>query len=279
MKKLFGYLGVAIISFFGGAAAGWMARKKTAEVQFEEVSAEEQAAQIAADLAAKQPVDVYEAINRTFGLDGKEKPSEAQEKASVKDADGDTDGDSTLMMNTQKEQYFKQWKAEEASVRKYDTRTNEEPKNPVISEEEDDLEAGIDNELVSKIIDGIRIKGGPDIEAGTMDDWDHWLGEPEGQYDPVEVWWFDEDNVLTDEHGEPLENPGKYMGFDVETKFEEISEETTGDPDIRVIYNHKENAIFQIVRKHMSYDRKTAMEEFGDDEEDEQADWIRTRHE
>ena len=122
-----------------------------------------------------------------------------------------------------------------------------------------------------------RRKDGPDIEEATMEDWNHWMSLPDGKYDAVEVWWFDEDNVLTDNEGDPLENPGKYIGFDVARKFDEISEETTGEPDVRIVYNHRYNTIYQIIRKHGSYGKKTAMEEFGD-EDDDRSEWIRARN-
>lgn len=268
MKKVIGYLIVGVVSFAGGAAAGWIARKKTAEVTFEEVTAEEQAAEIAKDMGVEiqRPIDIQEAIDRTFGV-VKEKPQEVPEESKI------------IQLDTQKEQYFKQWKAEETAG-KYDTRTKEEPKDVVLSEEED-LEEGLDPEFLNSIAadEYGRRKDGPDIEEGSMEDWDHWMGVPDGKYDPVEVWWFDEDNVLTDNEGDPLENPGKYMGFDVGQKFEEISEDTTGDPDIRVVYNHRYNTIYQIIRKHGSYGRKTAMEEYGDeDDEEDRSEWIRARH-
>ena len=268
MKKLIGYLIVGIASFAGGAAAGWIARKKVAEVTFEEVTPEEQAEQIAKDMGVEiqRPMDIQEALDRTFGI-VKEKSQEVPEESKV------------IQLDTQKEQYFKQWKAEEAT-NKYDTRTKEEPENVVISEEED-LEDGMDPEFLDSIADEeyARRKDGPDIEEASMEDWNHWLGIPDGKYDAIEVWWFDEDNVLTDNQGEPLENPGKCMGFDVAAKFDEIGDDSTGDPDIRVIYNHKYNTIYQIIRKHSSYGKMTAMEVYGDeDDEEDRSEWIRGRH-
>lgn len=272
MKKAIGYILVGLVSFAAGGAAGWLARKKTTEVAFEEISEEEQAKQIAADGEdpIKRPIDIQQAINRAFGVPDDYKGA---------DTDGDDDipeGEHGIVqLDTQKMQYMKQWKAEEAAD-KYDTRTKEVPKNVVTTDEEEDLEAGFDHEFLEDVTRRDRERRtGADIEPATMEDWDHWLGIQDGDYDCVEVWWFDGDNVLTDENGEPLENPGRYMGFDVAQKFEEISEDTTGDPDIRVIYNHPEGAIFQIIRKHGSYDRKTSMEEFGDDGEDDDNEYER----
>lgn len=257
MRKFIGYLITGAASFVTGGVVGYLFRKKTAEVTFEEVTEEEQAAAMEADGVRpeiKRPEYIQQAIDRTFGIEKKE----SVEKEDIS---------SGSQVDTQKIQYFKQWKAEESAM-------ENEQKN------EEDLEEGIDQELLDEIASQQPIVHGADIEAATLEDWDHWLGTPDGDYDPVEVWWFDEDNVLTDEKGDPLTNPGKYMGFDVATKFAEIDEKTTGDPDIRVIYNHKENAIFQIIRKHGSYDRKTFLEEYGDEEEedDEEQSWIH-RHE
>lgn len=270
MKKVIGYILVGLVSFAAGGAAGWLVRKKTTEVAFEEISEEEQARQIASDgeNPIKRPIDIQEAIDKCFSA------------VPMDESGGDTDGDEApklIQLDTQKMQYMRQWKAEEAAE-KYDTRTKEDPKNVVATEEEEDLEAGFDHEFLDDVTRRDREhRTGADIEAATMEDWDHWLGIQDGDYDCVEVWWFDGDNVLTDENGEPLENPGKYMGFDVARKFEEISEDTTGDPDIRVIYNHPEGAIFQVIRKHGSYDRKTSMEEFGDDGEDDENEYERIR--
>jgi hypothetical protein len=266
MKKVIGYILAGLAGFAAGSFAGWMARKKTTEVAFEEISEEEQAKMIAGDgekEPVSRPVDIQATINRAFGLPDNYTGVEPEAEKGL------------VQLDTRKTQYMKQWKAEEAAE-KYDTRTKEVPKHVVTTDEEDDdLEAGFDHDFLRK---AQRTAG--DIEEATMDDWDHWLGIPDGDYDCMEVWWYDGDNVLTDEKDNVLENPERYMGFDVPQKFEEISEETTGDPDIRVVYNHREGAIFQIIRKHGSYDRKMSMEEFGDDgEDDDSEEWIRSRNE
>lgn len=273
MKKSIGYFVIGVLSFIGGSVAGWFARKKTAEVTFLEVTPEEQAEAMAEDGYTPEimrPLDIQEAIDRTFGISGREVPAN--------DNGADTDGDHGLQqIDTQKERYFQQWKADEIA-RKYDTRTQEAPEQVVTTDEdEDEMEAGLDKELLNEVERWQRGGTGATIEEGTMTDWDRWMGIPDGDYDPVEVWWFDQDDVLTDDHEQPLVNPGKFMGFDVKRKFEEISEETTGDPDIRVIYNHKQHAIFQIIRKHASYGSKSTMEEFGGDREDDR-NWIRSRY-
>ena len=147
----------------------------------------------------------------------------------------------------------------------------------VATEEEEDLEAGFDKDFIKDIS---KQRVGADIEEASIEDWDHWLGIQDGDFDCVEVHWYDKDNVLTDEKGNPIENPEKYIGFDVAQKFEEYSAESTGDPDIRVIYNHNESAIFYITRIHASYDRKTAMEEYGNDgEDDDEYERIHSKYE
>lgn len=238
MKKIFGYAIVAVVSFAAGSAAGWFVRKKTSEVKFEVVDIQESKSE--EGNTATEGGDAENHIDKLF---------EESVKFAVQE------------MDTQKEQYFKKWKADDAAL-KYDTRTKEDPKDPVVSE---DLEDGLDPEFLNDIEEEDIGKNHPDIEEASIEDWNHWSGIPDGEYDCIEVYWFTGDNVLTDEDGAPLENPGKFMGFDVARKFNEIDEDTTGDPDIRIVYNHKEHAIFQIIRRSGSYARKRGMEEFGRD--------------
>lgn len=245
MNKVFKYLIAALIGYAGGVATGYIVRKKTTEIAFEEITEEEQALQMAAD-EPKEPIDIREEINKVF--DG------------VPDANArPEENEGIIQLDTQKEQYFKKWKADEA-MDKYDTRTKEEPEDAVVTDE--DIELGQETKDFLNSI-------GPheDIEAASIEDWEHWSqmqedGPNDPEYDCVQVLWF-RDDILTDEDGRPLENPGKYIGFDVKKKFEEIDEDTTGDPDIRVVYNHPKGAIYMIVRKHCDYNRKRGMEEFG----------------
>lgn len=267
MKKLIGYIATALVAFAGGAAAGYIFRKKTTEAVFEEISEDEQLKQIAEGTDDEEdpitrPKDIQEAIDRHFVA-----------------AYNPPETSGVVQIDTQKERYFKQWKAEEAAE-KYDTRTKEDPEHPVASDdEEDDLEAEMDPEFLKEAKKELP-RSAADIEPATMEDWDHWLGIQDGDYDCIEIWWYDGDNVLTDEHNGPLENPGKFLGFDVEKIFRDTGDETTGDPDIRVVYNHHEGAIFQVIRKHGSYGRIRSMEEFGDDGEDEdEHGWIHSRNE
>lgn len=273
MKKLIGYFAVGAVCTFIGGLLGWTAHKKTTEVQFEEISPDEQAEQIANDIyeekpqkEIRRPLDIQQAIDSTFGV-----------YPSVPDA---PNAPTPVQLDTQKEQYFKKWKESE----KYDTRTKEDPENPVISEEEPyDPDSGLDpdfmNELNQENQAPARRRIAKDIEEGTIEDWNHWLGVPDGDWEPVEVFWFDEDNVVADDKGEAVENQRTYLGFDPEKIFNEVDEDTTGDPDIRVVFNTHQGAIFQIVRKHTSFERKRGMEEFGDDDDSpyNEREWIQSR--
>lgn len=256
MKKIFGYLIVAGVSFVAGGAAGWFARKKTSEIQFEVVDIQQDEGDGDGDGDAGQnPVSVPP-----------EKVMETVQETIDRRFDGPGEGEKAL--DTQKEQYFKKWKAD-AAIEQYDTRTKEDPENPVISEEED-LEEGFDKEFLENAAEEAEHTAKTGKEAASIEDWDHWYGISDGDYDALKIYWFIGDNVLTDEDGSPLEKPGKFLGFDVAQKFDEISPETTGDPDIRVIYNHDNGSIFQIIRRQGSYARRKGMEEFGSDYEDDE---------
>lgn len=255
MKKIVGYSLVAVLSFGLGAVAGWFTRKKTSEVQFEVTDIQELNPEDS-DLVYR-PADVNKAIDMHFQHD-------TPVMAKVTDIQEEDDGltvhaEPVMDVNTQKEQYFKKWKAEEA-VDKYDTRTKEDPEDPVVSE---DLEEGFDPDFIGEAEHEAFKANRPEIEPASMEDWNHWISIQDGDYDCVEVHWFTGDNVLTDEEDKPLGNPGKYMGFDVAEQFRTVSEEMTGDPDIRIVYNHKQDAIFQIIRIPGKYNRKRGMEEFG----------------
>ena len=256
MKKVVGYLAVALVSFAAGGAAGWFARKKTSEVQFEVLDI--QPDQIPVDENGKP--DLEKVIESHFSVVKEEKPDVKKD---------DKTEDPAQQLDTQKEQYFKKWKAEEA-MDKYDTRTKQDPEDPIVSGVED-LEEGLDPEFLDMVQEEeIDAKTRPDIEPGSMEDWEHWDSQDgDGEYDCVTVYWFTGDGVLTDEDGDPLENPGKFMGFNVASRFEEINEDTTGDPDIRIIYNHKYKTIYQVIRRRGSFARKKGMEEFGSDYRDE----------
>ena len=250
MKKAAGYILVALTGFIAGGVAGWFTRKKTCEVQFEVADIQEDTVAKDNDLVYK-PIDVNDTINKIFKVtDIEEKENGIEVKAeSVSNA-----------VDTQKEQYFKKWKAEEA-MEKYDTRSKVDPEDPVVSE---DLEEGFDQDFLNEAGEENEFAvGRPEIEAGSIEDWNHWSSIQDGLYDCYKVYWFMGDNVLADEKGDPIDNPGKVIGFDVPSKFSEIDEETTGEPDIRIVYNHKDNAIFQLIRRNWSYSLKKGAEEFG----------------
>ena len=247
MKKMIGYLIAGVVGYIGGVVTGYIVRKKTTEAVFEEISEQEQAEQIAKD-EEKHPINIQKEIDKVFDAvpDGNTKPVE---------------NEGIIQLDTQKEQYFKKWKADEA-MEKYDTRTKEDPEDAVTTEE--DLESEFDKDFLNNLSDN---ENRPDIEEASIEDWNHWEslqedGPNDPEYECVQVLWF-RDDVLTDENGKPLENPGKYIGFDVKKKFEEIDEETTGDSNVRIVYNHPKGAIYQIVRKNCDYNRKRSMEEFG----------------
>lgn len=262
MKKLVGYAVVAVVSFAGGAVFGWFGRKKTSEVKFEVV-----------DIEPGDEEEDYGLLKVPTVEETKKKIEQLFENGPAKVVDiKQTNNGIEAVLDTQKEQYFKKWKAEDAAS-KYDTRTKEDPENPVISEEED-LEKGLDRDFLAEAESEVNDipQNVPEIEPAGMEDWDHWNSKRDGEYDCVTVHWFKGDGVLTDEDGDPLQNPGKFMGFDVAARFDEISEETTGDPNVRVIYNHRYKTIFQIIRDSGSYARKRGMEEFGNEYGDEEDD-------
>ena len=244
MKKAIGYILAGLVGFAAGGVAGWLGRKKMCEVKFEvediQVADEEMTPEETAE-SAKEKID------KLFQFSTKQ-----------------TEADISIApeVDTQKEQYFKKWKAEEA-IQKYDTRTKEDPEDPVVVE---DLEEGMDPDFIGEIEEEAeRRKNLPDIEPASMEDWNHWEGIQDGDYDCETIYWFEGDGVLADENGDAIDNPGKYVGFDVVKKFHEIDADTTGDPDIRVVYNHKKGAIFQIIRRKGSFTRMRGMEEFGSD--------------
>ena len=261
-------VGVAVASFLGGTRFGiWLQKKK--EVKFEVCTEEEldQAVSEESEQVEKipeitRPVDIQKMIDRTF------------EHSS--DAERDTDGDSNglVQMDTQKEQYFQRWKAEEIADR-YDTRTKD------ISYSEEGFDESFINEISQpedQESETAAAGNGVIFEPATIEDWDKWAGVQDGTYDAIQVYWYDEDNVLTDDQHEPVENPEVWVGPDIESYFNTISIDTTDDPDVRVIYNHPKKVIYQISRIHANYGQKKKLEEFGSDDGDDRDDYIRSRY-
>ena len=110
-------------------------------------------------------------------------------------------------------------------------------------------------------------------------------GEDNGEYDPIELIWYEGDDVVCDEDGEPLEDSDKYLGFDIAEKFqdEELAE-ASGDKDVRIVFNHQHHSIFFITRRQGSYSQHKRLEELGsdayddeDDEDDRIREWVHSR--
>lgn len=258
----------ACAGFIAGGVGGYFLRKKTAEVQFVECSEEELAKLMAENEAAEsdeeparlpeitRPLDIQRAI------DG-----------------GDTDGDEAVgfvQMDTQKEQYFQKWKTEEIAS-KYDTRTDV-PEETIEEGEEEDEDYNDDDFMDNVAAEADRVVNGLDIEPGSIDDWDHWSGIPDGKYDTIELNWYEGDDILTDENFDPVDNPEKCVGSDIDGYFKNVPTYTTDDPDIRVVINHKMRVVYRINRlSNAKYGEKKAMEEFGSDDDDDGTEWIRSR--
>lgn len=256
MNKILKIIAYAV-SFGAGFGVGYYLRKRS-EMQFEIVSEEELNAEAEKDTqntpetASEAPVspsevDIEREIAKTF---------ERTEEASESQGEG--------IGNGQKIAYFRQWKAEEARE-KYDTRTKEEPEEPVTETEE-----GLDKEF----LDGLEedIANLPEIEAGTIEDWYIWVGKPDGRYDPIELYWYERDDQLVDTHEKEVERAELFVGFDIGKKFEEIDSDTTGDPNVRVLFNHRRGIIYHITRINGSWALKKKAEEFGSEEDDEDED-------
>ena len=253
MNKLIKILsGLAV--FGAGFAAGYFVRKKT-EVTFEVVSEEE------LDAIAEE-----DAQNASQSLsEPQEGPSTPDVEEEIKEMQNGLTEHSEGIGEGQKIAYFKQWKAEETRA-KYDTRTKEEPEN-VIAEVEDipdsDFMQSIEEDILSN-------KNRPEIEPANIEEWNHWVGTRDGEYDPIEILWYEGDNVFCDSEDQVMDRPEKFIGFDIRKQFEKISDETTGDPDVRVLYNHRWKAIYHVTRINGSWGDKKKMEEFGGDAEDDE---------
>lgn len=213
-------------AFGAGFAAGYFVRKKTTEIEIEEITEEE-----------------LEEL--TKGLDGE--GSKEQEDESD-DIFVSTVNPEVHLEQEEKEAYFRQWKEKTSD---YDTRSKDIPEN-VVTEDVEGIEEYLDH-----------LEG---ISPGTMADWMRCMEAPDGEYDTVELLWYDHDNVVTDTEGEPLIDSEKFMGFDVKDEFYLIDPDTTGDPDVRIIFNHKTKSVFHITRvSSTSYAEMKRMEEFGED--------------
>ena len=217
-------------SFVIGFAAGYLFRKKTFEVQIEEVSEEE------FDELTKQ---IKETDNKTENdIQAFEQPAVPQDE---------------------KEAYFKRWKEEDPGSA-YDTRTAESPEDVEVTDE--------DLNSISDYLKDLSY-----VEAGTMQDWVKYLTSPEGEYDTIELNWYEGDGVITDENDEPLEDSESYMGFDVSEQFQLVDPETTGDENVRIIFNHKTKSLYYINRiPHSAYSQMKRITELGNKGYDDKGD-------
>lgn len=232
---------LALLASFGaGFAAGYFVRKRS-ELTIEEVTEEE------LQDAVKGLSEAQEDVSSDIHEEESEDTVEAQEDAVESDSEGIGEG--------QKIAYFKKWKAD-AALDKYSTFTTEEPED-VVSEVEDLPDDDFINSLNE---DDIR----PEIEAGTIEDWNHWIGLPDGEYDAIEIRWYEHDNVICDDQDTPLDNPEKFIGFDIRKRFEKIDPNTTGDENVRVLINHRYRVVYHVTRIFGSYGDKKRAEEFED---------------
>lgn len=224
--KLWMKITLGVTTFLAGFGAGYFCRKKFSEVRIEEISEEE-----LQQLTAGQTT---EEVTAEIAEEAQEAPLDIPEP--VPDA---------------KEAYFKRWKDETAQ---YDTQTKEPPDDIVVTDEE--VEGAEDY-----LKDGLS-----EVESGSMEDWRHWMSlAPDGEYDPIELIWYEGDDVVVDENGVPLEDSDKFLGFDIQEEFEEEGDEE----DIRVVLNHKHHSIFHITRRKGAYSTQKRMEELGSDAYDE----------
>ena len=243
---------IDVAAFGAGVAVGYFAKKRS-EMKIEEVSEEEMRDIVKRDMrnAPQKPsepqeahswVDVEEEINKIFKT--KEEAIEAHEEG---------------IGNGQKIAYFKKWKAED-----YDTRTKEEPEDVVVSEEED-----------QEVPDGVPerdIFNLPEIEPATMADWYHWLGKQDGQYDPIELYWYDRDDVLTDAKEMVVERSEIFVGFDIGDIFNKEAPDDSKDDNVRILFNNRHGLIYHITRINGSWNLKKKAEEFGSEEDDNEED-------
>ena len=143
-----------VTAFAGGFVLGYFVRKKTSEVEIEEISQEE-LDKLVEDM--KEAGKTEEASKDIF--ESMQNPQISQDE---------------------KEAYFKRWKEDPADI--YDTRSSETPEDVVTDE---------DVEKIEEYLDGIS-----EIEPGTMADWIKYSDRQDGEYDPIELIWYDTDNVV-----------------------------------------------------------------------------------
>lgn len=281
MKKIFGFLIAGTVGLGAGVPIGWFLRKKLGEVKFQEVTEEEQIKAMVENgdenliLVRKEdisrPEDIQEAIDRAFSRpDMPENLSETTKREVENEMNREA---GIRQMDTQRVQYWKKSQDPGDIVAKYDTRSDivKEDENVDLPKEAQEFIDGITEEDDEHFGDGR-----PTIENASEHDWEYWSRKQDGAYDCVEVYWFDEDDILSDEDGQELGNQYTFLGFEARKKFEEAGE----DPDIRYVYNHSQPAIFKLMRRHTSFSRKRGMEEFGSEyggDDDDSDEYLRSR--
>lgn len=285
MKKIFGFLIAGAVGLSAGVPMGWFLRKKFGEVQFQEVTEEEQINAMIAngdeklipvrDEEIKRPEDIQKAIDRMFSKPDMPENLGDAAKEEVRNEMNQEAG--IRQMDTQAVAYWKKSQDPGDIVAKYDTRSDEIKEESVeLPDDAQEFVNGITEEDDEHFGDGR-----PTIESASERDWEYWSRKNDGAYDCVEVYWFDEDDILSDDNGNELENPYTFMGFEARKQFEDAEgAKDSGDPDVRYVYNHSHPAIFRLIRRHTSFSRKRGMEEFGseyDGYEDDADEYLRSR--
>ena len=241
MKLWIKLLLTGIGAFGGGFAAGFFTRKKFCEVQIEEISEEELNSLAGAETKSEEEPEVVADIPKI-------------EKEKQQDT-----------LNTQKEAYFRKWKADDA-LAQYDTRTAEEPKD-VMALGEEDLRIDDDDLETDVTMEGTAPPAKPSSKfvPATFEDWRKALNAQDGEFDCIELTWYSQDDVICDDNDSPLENSKDFVTIDLPEAFDKPADDVDGDPDVRIFLNRAHRAIYYINRVDASYRLKKRQEEFGED--------------
>lgn len=244
-----------------GFVAGWLSRyfvkEKLQKPGFEACTDEEQLAYAITCEAKESKKAAKEKIDEVFDAN-------AEGKEDKKDIPSETP--TVAAINTQKINYMKYY--DEGG--KYD-RHSELPKDeaPVVSQEgefDQDFMEAIENTEDGEVIENL-----PEIEDSTLQEFYHWSGIPDGEYDTESLSWYEGDDVLISnatidgDKEEEIKDPVKYMGFDPKTMFEGKTA-VDDDPDSLYIKNNRFKTVYEVIRYRSSYNVMKRMEEFGGDE-------------
>lgn len=244
-SMIFKLIVTGILSFVAGGVTGYFVRKKT-EVTFEEVT-EEELEKLAKENGFPTDVDT-DVVHNTDEL------SPSEDKSSV----DNNDNNHHYVLDTHKEEYFKYWKG----AQKYDTRSSDEdigddPVDFVIDDipdtgEDDDEE--VKNDL-------------PVVEMSDINEFEHYSGMQDSEYDCFANFWYMKDKVLTDDENNPIDNAEYILGFDITMAFSKHNKENVNDedydPDILFMKNNKTKTIYQINRRRGAYSSLKEKEEYG----------------